>query len=132
MQHPELERPLIDKLVVLANPRHGLQVGLRSAAVKVLNNYELDTEGNPVRIPQAATRRAVVWGFASVLRSAVSSIATQLKSTSSLMLNIDGQEQGHPNLHRPVEPASVVELPHFEPSGECEEREPVIGDSGMC
>ena len=133
MQHPELEQSLIDKLVVLANPRHGFQVGLRSAAVKVLNNYELDTEGNPVRSPQAATRRAVVWGFATVLRSAVSSIATQLKSTSSLMLNINGQEeQGHPNLHRPVEPASVVELPHSVPSGEGEERESVIGDSGIC
>ena len=92
MQHPELEQPLIDKLVVLANPRHGFQVGLRSAAVKVLNNYELDTEGNPVRSPQAATRRAVVWGFATVLRSAVSSIATQLKGTSSLMLNIKNRD----------------------------------------
>jgi hypothetical protein len=28
MQHPELEQPLIDKLVKLANPRHGFQVGL--------------------------------------------------------------------------------------------------------
>ena len=58
MQHPELEQPLIDKLVVLANPQHGFQVGLRRAAIKVLNNYELDIidlEGNPVRSPVSAT-----------------------------------------------------------------------------
>jgi len=41
-QHPELEQPLIDKLVVLANDP--LQVGLRSAAIQVLNNYKLDME----------------------------------------------------------------------------------------
>ena len=46
MQHPKLEQPLIDKL---ANPRKNhFEVGLRSAATKVLNNYELDMEGNPV------------------------------------------------------------------------------------
>jgi len=58
MQHPELGQPLIDKLVLLANPRHGFQVGLRSAAIKVLYNYELDMEGNPVRSP--ATRAVVL------------------------------------------------------------------------
>ena len=90
MQHPELEQPLIEKLVVLANPRHGFQVGLRTAAIKVLDNYELDMERNPVKSPAT---RAVVWSVATVLRSAVSSISTQLKSTASLMLNINGQEE---------------------------------------
>ena len=42
MQHPKLEQSLIDKLVLLANPRNHFQVGLRSAATKVPNNYELD------------------------------------------------------------------------------------------
>ena len=51
MQHPKLEQPLIDKLVLLANPRHHFQAGLRSAATKVLNNYELDIEGNPATNP---------------------------------------------------------------------------------
>ena len=89
-------------------------------------------EGNPVKSPAT---RAVVWSVATVLRSAVSSISTQLKSTASLMLNINGQEeQGLPNLHKPVELVTAVEPPHSEPSGEREEREPDIGDSasGMC
>ena len=43
---PKLEQSLIDKLVVLADFRHRFQVGLRSAAAKVLlvNIYELDME----------------------------------------------------------------------------------------
>ena len=47
-EHPKLEQPLIEKLVVLANPRHGFQVGLRSAAIKVLNNYKLDIDRKSV------------------------------------------------------------------------------------
>ena len=78
MQHPKLEQPLVDKLVVLANPRHIFQVGLRSAATKVLNNYELDMEGNAMRSP------------ATVLL-----------------------EKGHPNLHKPVDPATRVEPTHW-------------------
>jgi hypothetical protein len=30
MQHPKLDQSLIDKLVVLADPRHRFQVGLKS------------------------------------------------------------------------------------------------------
>ena len=122
MQHPKLEQPLIDKLVVFANPRRHFQVGLRSAATKVLNNYELDMEGNPVRSPAT-----VLWSVATVLRSAV-----------TLMLIVNGlntsqdSEQGHPNLHMPVDPTTLIEPAHL--SGEIEEvkREPEIGDSGMC
>ena len=43
-QHSKLEQPLIDKLVVFANPRCPFQVGLRSAATEVLEIYKLDTE----------------------------------------------------------------------------------------
>ena len=50
MQHPKLEQPLIDKLVELANSQRHSQV-VRSAATKVLNNYNLDMEGKPLRSP---------------------------------------------------------------------------------
>jgi hypothetical protein len=119
MQHPELEQPLIEKLVVLANPRNGFQIGLRSAAIKVLNNYELDMEGNAVRSPATVVR-----GVSTVLRSAVSSVATQLRS------NNRQEEHGHPNLHRPMELTTAVESTHS--SGEREGHEPDIGDSGIC
>ena len=107
MQHAKLEQPLVDKLVVLANPRHGFQVSLRSAATKVLNNYELDMEGEPVRSPAT-----VEWSVGSGLRSA-----------ASFMLNATShreQEVGQPNLHgqMPVELATRVE-PHS--TGEIEE-----------
>jgi hypothetical protein len=90
MQHPELEQPLIEKLVVLANPRNGFQIGLRSAAIKVLNNYELDMEGNPVRSPATVVR-----GVSTVLRSAVSSVATQLRSNNSQEEQANGINYGH-------------------------------------
>ena len=121
MRRPKLEQPLVDKLVELANPRHQFQVGLRSAATKVLNNYELDMEGNPVRSPATA-----LW-----------SVATVLRNTATLMLNVNGmnsqEEQGHPKFHRPVtvELATRVER---HSSGKIEEmtrREPEIGESGM-
>ena len=51
MQHPKLEQPLIDKLVVFAKPQDQFQDGLRSAAIKVLTNYNLDMDGIPVRSP---------------------------------------------------------------------------------
>ena len=51
MQHPKLDQLLIDKLVEFANPRHHFQDGLRSAATKVLNNYDLDMEGKHVKNP---------------------------------------------------------------------------------
>ena len=126
MQHPKLEQPLIDKLVMLADPRHHFEVGLRSAATKVLNNYELDMEGNSLR-----SSVTVLWSVATVLRSA-----------ATLMLNVSGlnspsQGQGHTNLHRPVDPSTRVEPVHSESSGEIEEvkREPageIAGDSEMC
>jgi hypothetical protein len=119
MQHPKLEQPLIDKLVVFANPRHHhFPVGLRSAATKVLNNYELDMEGNALRSPAT-----VLWSVSTVLRSA-----------ATLMLNVNGlnsQGQGYPKLHRP---ATRVEPVHSSGEPEIEEvkRVPEIGDSGMC
>ena len=108
-KHPKLEQPLIRKLADLTNPRHGYQVGLRSAATRVLDNYGLDAEGNLVRSPLAAT---VVWSFASVLRSAAS--LTRRLNVGHGVLNTQ-EEQGHPNLHRPVDPVATgtrVELPH--------------------
>ena len=126
MQHPKLEQPLIDKLVMLADPRHHFELGLRSAATKVLNNYELDMEGNSLR-----SSVTVLWSVATVLRSA-----------ATLMLNVSGlnspsQGQGHTNFHRPVDPSTRVEPVHSESSGEIEEvkREPageIAGDSEMC
>ena len=124
MQHPKLEQLLIDKLVALANPRHHFQVGLKSAATKVLNNYGLDMEGNPVRSP--ATSESVP----------MRSVATVLRSATTLMLNVSGLnsqhlERGHPNLHRP---ATRVEPTHS--FGEIEKAicDLEIGDSGsgMC
>jgi hypothetical protein len=124
MQHPKLEQPLIDKLMMLANPRHRFQVDLRSAATKVLNNYELDMGGNALR------------SSATVL-SGVATVPTR-RSASTSMLNVSGldsQGQGHTNLHRPVDPSTRVEPAHS--SGDIEEvkREPtgeIAGDSVMC
>ena len=117
MQHPKLEQPLIDKLVMLADPRHHFEIGLRSAATKVLNNYELDMEGNSLR--SSAT---VLWSVATVLRSA-----------ATLMLNVSGlnspsQGQGHTNLHRPVDPSTRVEPAHSSGMIEGVKREPDIGE----
>ena len=97
-RHAKLQQPLIDKLVVLANPRHCFHVGLRSAATKVLNNYDLDIEGKPVRSPAT-----VEWSVGSGLRIA-----------ASFMLNATSHREqgvGRPNLHGPVELATRVE-PH--------------------
>ena len=113
-QHPKLEQLLIDKLVVLASPRNRFQDGLRSAATKVLSNYELDTEGKPVGSPAT-----VEWSATVVLRRAVSSVATALRSVASILNVNSHEEQRHPDLHRPVELASRVEPPHS--SGEVEE-----------
>jgi hypothetical protein len=111
MQHPKLEQSLIDKLVVFANPRHQFQIGLRSAATKVLNNYELDMDGKPVR-----SSTAVFW-----------SVATVLRSTATLMLNVTGlnsqdSKQGHPNWHRRVDPDTRVEPANSSGDIELEER----------
>ena len=67
MQHPKFEQLLIDKLVAFANPQDHFQNGLKSAATKVLINYNLDMEENPVTTPAT-----VVWGVptGTVLRSA--------------------------------------------------------------
>ena len=50
MQHPKLERPLRDKLVELASSQRHSQA-VRRTATKVLNNYNLDLEGEPLRSP---------------------------------------------------------------------------------
>ena len=116
MQHPKLEQPLIDKLMVLANPRYRFQVGLRSAAIKVLNNYDLDTEGNSVGSPATVepARR----------------VATVLRSATTLMINVSGlnsqEDQEHPELY----PATRVG--QADSSGEIGEVRRGIGDSGMC
>ena len=68
-QHPKLEQPLIRKLVELANPRPGFQVGLRSACTRVLENYGLDSEGNSRAVTSPAS---VVWKFSTVLSTAAS------------------------------------------------------------
>ena len=122
MQHPKLEQPLIDKLVVYANPRHHFQDGLRSAATKVLNNFKLDMEGNPVR-GEVGSPVTVLKSVATALRSAVSSVATFLRSAATwtlkdIGLNTNSQEQGHQNLSVELELA-----PHVEPhsSGDIEE-----------
>jgi hypothetical protein len=88
MQHPKLEQPLIDKLVVLAHPRHQFQVSLRSAAAKVLNNYGLDIKGNPLRSPAN-----VLW-----------------RSAATLMLNVSGLNSQEED--SPVELATRVEPAH--------------------
>ena len=101
MQHPKFEQLLIDKLVAFANPQDHFQDGLRSAASKVLINYNLDMEGNPVTTPAT-----VVWGVSTVLRSA-----------ASLMTNVSGlnaqEERGHyRTAGSELELATHVEPPH--------------------
>ena len=103
-QHPKLEQPLIRKLVELANPQPGFQVGLRSTATRVLKNYGLDAQGNSRAEKNPAS---VAWKISTVLRSAAS-------LTRRLSGGLDKEEQGHPNLHRPVGLATGkrVEPPH--------------------
>ena len=120
MQHPELEKPLVDKLVLFANldPRHRFHDGLRSAATKVLNNYELDMEGKYVDVPARSPSHGV-------LRNAVSSVATFFRSAASWMLVVSGlkKEQGHLNLGTQAE-LEPIHPRHW--SGDIEE-----ADSGM-
>jgi hypothetical protein len=127
MQHPKLDQPLIDKLVVLANSQDRFQDGLRSAATKVLVNYKLDIEGNSREGPATTVRSH---GAAIVLREAGSSVATFLGSAASWMLNVIGlnsrNEQGDPNLYRPVELELLATHAHVEPPHSFEE-----GDSGI-
>ena len=119
----DLDQPLIDKLVEFANPRHHFQDGLRSAATKVLDNYDLDMEGKHVKSPAT-----VLWSVSTVLRST----ATLMLNVNGLKLNNQDSEQGHPNLHRPVDTDTRVEPAHS--SVEIEEVKRDIGDSasGMC
>ena len=122
MQHPKLEQLLVDKLVLFANldlRRRPQEEGLRSAATKVLNNYRMDIEGKSV---EGSVRSH---GVATVLRNAVSSVATFFGSAASWMLNVSGlkKDQGRPNLYGPVElelsTHVTVEPPHS--SGDIEE-----------
>ena len=112
-KHPKLEQQLIRRLVVLANPQHGFQVGLRNAATKVLKNYGLDAKGNPSPVESSATVGSNVSTF---LRSAAS-WSWMLNASHGGGLNSQ-EEQGRPNLHRPIEPATV-EVPQS--AGETEE-----------
>jgi hypothetical protein len=91
-QHPKLEQPLIDKLVEFANRRHRFQDGLRSAATKVLKNYELDMEGKSVGCP-ATIVRSHGPGVASVLRKAISSVASSSSSESGQSHSFLGIQQ---------------------------------------
>ena len=117
MQHPELEPPLVDKLVQFANldPRHRLHDRLRIAATNVLKNYKLDMEGKPVTLivpPTLDSERS-------------RGVATVLRNAAFLMLNVSGlnnqKEPGHQNLCEPVELelGTHVEPPHS--SGDIEE-----------
>jgi len=96
MQHPKLERQLIDKLVEFANPRHDFRGNLRSAATKVLNNYGLDMEGNSVSPATVVPVR---------------SVCAFLRSADLFGVRILLQERGHFELGRPVELATRVEPP---------------------
>jgi hypothetical protein len=113
-QHPKLKQSLIDKLVVLANPQNHFQVGLpvRSAATKVLKNFELDMEGNPG--PPCALARSAA--KASVMIMAVRS--------AFMFSNSQGEQaRGDPELQNPVDPAMrrVEQVHSSGDSGEIEE-----------
>ena len=83
MQHPKLEQPLIKKLEELANQR-GFPDGLRSAATKVLNNFE------PARSPST-----ISWRVSTV--QVVRRVASLMLNVSHSGLNSQ-EEQGDPNL----------------------------------
>ena len=53
-----------------------------------------------------------------------------VKDQEASVSSLNSQEKGHPNLHKPVDPATRVEPTHS--SGKIEEvkRESEIGDSG--
>ena len=114
MQHPELEPPLVDKLVQFANldPRHRFHDRLRSAAIKVLRNYRLGMEGQSVGVPAALERYGVATGLLNV--------ALSMLTVRVGWLN-DREEQGDRNLQEPVELelGTHVEPPHS--SGDIEE-----------
>ena len=96
MQHPKLEQPLIDKLVDFANPQRHSQV-MRSAAIKVLNNYKLDMEGNPLG------------------PTVLESVATDPRSETTSTLNdndLNRQERGHLEPYRLEDLATYVEPAH--------------------
>ena len=93
MQHPKLEQPLIDKLVDFANPQRHSQV-MRSAAIKVLNNYKLDMEGNPLG------------------PTVLESVATDPRSETTSTLNdndLNRQERGHLEPYRLEDLATYVD-----------------------
>ena len=95
MQHPKLERPLIDKLVELANLQRHSQV-VRSAATKVLNNYKLDMEGKPV-----GSLTTVLENVTTFPRNA----ATSMSNGSGL----NSQEKKHPDPAMHVESEEEIE-----------------------
>ena len=110
-RHPKLEQPLIDKLVVLADPRHRFD-DLRSAAIKVLNNYKLDRRGNS--LSRVTVMRSVVTGLMNA-----ASLTRMLGHGARELNSQDSEEQGLPNLQGPVELITRIEPPHS--NGENEE-----------
>ena len=96
MQHPKLERPLRDKLVELANSQRHSRI-VRRTATKVLNNYKLDIEGNPLRSPTTSVLERV----ATFPRNAATSMSNDNDGLYS-------QEKG------PPDPATRVESEEIE------------------
>ena len=113
MQHPNLE-PLIPTLVVLARPQLDFSVRLRSAATKVLKNYKLNREGQPLE--------------RHTITDLEIHVATDPRGETIPMLNdprSNFQEQGHSELYRLEELAT-----HVEPAHSSEEVEEVRRDVG--
>ena len=96
-QHSKLEQPLIDKLVMFADPRCPFHVGLRSAATEFLEIYKLDTEGD-LELVRSHGPATIVWSISNVLRST----AFFFRGPKSQEEQPDG----------PVELARRVEPPH--------------------
>ena len=81
----------LNNLVEFVNPQCHFQDGLRSAATKVLHNYRLNTEGNPLDSPITST-------------TFLENVATEPRSEAT-MLNVNrsiSQDQGHSELYRRV------------------------------
>ena len=103
-QHPKLDQPLIDKLVELVDPQCHFQDSLRSAATKVLNNYKLNTEGNPLE--ESPTSNTSTTSTTTFLES----VATDPRSEATMPNDnrLDSRERGHSELYRRVERATHV------------------------
>ena len=113
-QHPKLERLLIDKLVMLAKTRH------RLGAIKILNRYGLNEEGNPSTSPAP-----VSWSAATFFK---------LRRLVTLMLNrigLDSQE-ALPDSELPGDSATRLEPVHSAEEIEEVPEERDNGDYRIC